>query len=421
MIRYEISALVSFVLFFMGTMTLVLGINTFRKNTASKSGKWMLLATISIFVWDFGYGWMGLCYNSDFAYIARAIALLSVISYMCSVLTYLTHLSGFPKKTNAIVCTMISIMYFIAWCSIIGKDAVSFEMTPWGYWYVGKAVPSRYLQFLAILIALIMFYIILLWWYKNIEYVREKHLIKRFQWFGPVLIFGLLLDTLIPTFTTMAAMPGSAVFAFVSAMILFYISNGFMAYGISAASVSEYVFREVNVPVIILNPKGKVVVYNETAEITFARRGDLKDRMLEDLVEPAEDIDGVTEEYMPALMKIKGRDSYCRLIRSPIYDDYKDIQCEIVFLPDMTDAILSMQTANENTRLANEANKAKSEFLFNMSHEVRTPLNAILGISGLILDAENIDDNIRDRISEIRRAGEDILDTVNRNWEVTDE
>ncbi len=35
---------------------------------------------------------------------------------------------------------------------------------------------------------------------------------------------------------------------------------------------------------------------------------------------------------------------------------------------------------------AEEANRIKSHFLSAMSHEMRTPLNPILGFSGLILD-----------------------------------
>ena len=38
----------------------------------------------------------------------------------------------------------------------------------------------------------------------------------------------------------------------------------------------------------------------------------------------------------------------------------------------------------EAARLADSANKAKSTFLFNMSHDIRTPMNAIIGITSLI-------------------------------------
>ena len=413
MIRYEISALVSFALFFMGTVALLLGYGTYSGHPSSKSGRRMFLACISIFVWDFGYGWMGLCYGSDFAYVARAIALLSVISYMCSVLSYLAYLAKYPRKITYSVCITTSIIYFVAWFFIIQKNAVTFSITPWGYWYTGKASAGRYIQFVSILISLIFFYVILSWWDKKAEYKREKYLIKRFKWFGPILIAGLLLDTLIPTFFNTPAVPGSAVFAFASAMLLFLISKRYMTFGISTRNVSEYVFREVNVPVLILGPTGKIELYNEIAESTFARKGNLKGKMLEDIVEPVEDLPHVAEEYKARLLAIRGRESYCRLIRSIIYDDFKEIRCEILFLPDMTDAVVSMQRAYESSRIAEKANKAKSNFLANMSHEIRTPMNAIIGMSEIILRNDKTDTEVREQLNVIKSAGDGLLELIN--------
>ena len=413
MIRYEISALVSLALFFMGTVALLLGLSTYFDNPSSRSGRRMLLACISIFIWDFGYGWMGLCYNSDFAYIPRAIALISVIMYMCAVLSYITILSGFPQRVTTTINTISSIIYAVAWWFIIQKDAVTFHVTPWGYWYSSKSIPARYVQFLAILIALCHFYIVMLWWGRNAEYKREKYLIKRFKWFGPILIVGLLLDTIIPTFAGTPAIPGSAVFAFASSMLLFFISKVYMTFGISTANVSGYVFREVNVPVIILDPKGYIELYNEIAGSTFARFGSLKGKKLEDIVEPVTRLSYVSEEYRSWLMSIKGREAYCRLVRSVIYDEFNEISCEIIFLPDMTDAILSMQMADEGSRLAEEANKAKSNFLANMSHEIRTPMNAIIGMSDIMLADKSLKEETRNQLKVIKTAGDGLLELIN--------
>lgn len=413
MIRYELSALVSFALFFMGTVALLIGIGTYLGNNSSKSGRRMLCACISIFVWDFGYGWMGLCHGSDFAYIPRAIGLIAVIAYICSVLSYLTILSGFPSKINTTVCTVCSVMFFISWWFMIKKDAVTFVDTPWGYWWYSKQIPARYLETASVAIALVFFYVILEWWNKKAEYKREKYLIKRFRWFGPLLILGLILDTYIPLVMGTPAIPGTVVFAFLSSMLLFFISKGYMAFGISPANVSEYVFREVNVPVIILDSKGKIVLYNEIAESTFARMDGLKGLTLEDIVEPVEHLNNVSEEYKAMLMQIKGRESYCRLVRSVIYDDFREVRCEILFLADMTDAIQSMQMAEESSRIAEEANKAKSNFLANMSHEIRTPMNAIIGMSDIMLREESLDDNVRNQISVIKKAGDGLLNIIN--------
>lgn len=67
-------------------------------------------------------------------------------------------------------------------------------------------------------------------------------------------------------------------------------------------------------------------------------------------------------------------------------------------------------------KIAEEANKAKSKFLSNMSHEFRTPLNAILGFAQLL---EVNDDNPltleqQDSIKHILKSGEDLLTLINR-------
>lgn len=61
---------------------------------------------------------------------------------------------------------------------------------------------------------------------------------------------------------------------------------------------------------------------------------------------------------------------------------------------------------------AEAANRAKSDFLATMSHEVRTPLNGVLGMAGLVLDTA-LDDTQRGYVETIRRSGEGLLTIIN--------
>ncbi len=67
---------------------------------------------------------------------------------------------------------------------------------------------------------------------------------------------------------------------------------------------------------------------------------------------------------------------------------------------------------SEAAQQANQANEAKSYFLSTMSHDIRTPMNAILGLNEMIL-RDSRDDGIRNYSESIRTAGNTLLGIIN--------
>ena len=62
---------------------------------------------------------------------------------------------------------------------------------------------------------------------------------------------------------------------------------------------------------------------------------------------------------------------------------------------------------------ANRANKAKTQFFSNMSHDIRTPMNAIMGFSKLAIEEIDNKENLKDYLTRIDSASEHLLNLIN--------
>ena len=110
---------------------------------------------------------------------------------------------------------------------------------------------------------------------------------------------------------------------------------------------------------------------------------------------------------------------------------YHEFQPLIVVLKKMGDTISSHQThletlVQERTQqlkkqtvelreakdMAEAANQAKSAFFANISHELRTPMNAILGFSQLLNRDPSLSDAQREKLRIVTRSGEHLLSLI---------
>ena len=72
-----------------------------------------------------------------------------------------------------------------------------------------------------------------------------------------------------------------------------------------------------------------------------------------------------------------------------------------------------LKELNEAKKEAVEANRAKSEFLSNMSHDIRTPMNGIVGMTAIAMS--NINDNarVKDCLAKITLSSKHLLGLIN--------
>ena len=71
------------------------------------------------------------------------------------------------------------------------------------------------------------------------------------------------------------------------------------------------------------------------------------------------------------------------------------------------------EVALEALRSAEQASQAKTDFLSNMSHDIRTPMNAIVGITTLMKNELQEPDKLADHLDKLENAGRLLLGIIN--------
>ncbi|HEY5439594.1 MAG TPA: PAS domain S-box protein [Acidimicrobiales bacterium] len=103
-----------------------------------------------------------------------------------------------------------------------------------------------------------------------------------------------------------------------------------------------------------------------------------------------------------------------RLLRS---GDDQELRAVLVSR-DITEEFAAQEAMKEAKETAEQANRAKSEFMSRMSHELRTPLNSVLGFSQ-ILQMELTSPDQRDLVEHIFKSGSHLLELINEVLDIS--
>ncbi|MDR3277857.1 MAG: response regulator [Oscillospiraceae bacterium] len=111
-----------------------------------------------------------------------------------------------------------------------------------------------------------------------------------------------------------------------------------------------------------------------------------------------------------------GEDRIYSLHFKPMRPGEHGFESSVMMLHDITDIRSAQEQAEQARRAAETASTAKSSFLSNMSHEMRTPMNAIIGMTAIGKGSADIDrknyclDKIEDASTHLLGVINDILD-----------
>ncbi len=103
-----------------------------------------------------------------------------------------------------------------------------------------------------------------------------------------------------------------------------------------------------------------------------------------------------------------------KAVRAGIWDGHRGVVLGFRDVDSEMRADLEKQRLLEDALLqANRANKAKSTFLSNMSHDIRTPMNAIVGFTNLAINHVDHKEQVKEYLKKILTSGNHLVSLIN--------
>ncbi len=107
-----------------------------------------------------------------------------------------------------------------------------------------------------------------------------------------------------------------------------------------------------------------------------------------------------------------GRKYHLHIEIQPVRGANGDVENFIAVETDITARVETEHQLRRAKAEADEASRAKSEFLASMSHEIRTPMNGVIGMTSLLMET-TLTSEQRDYVNTIRTSGEALLTIIN--------
>ncbi|MGH7930556.1 MAG: PAS domain S-box protein, partial [Candidatus Binatia bacterium] len=177
--------------------------------------------------------------------------------------------------------------------------------------------------------------------------------------------------------------------------------------------------------IILLDHEGRVVSWNKGAELISGYETEEILGKHFSCFHPAEEIeDGIAHETLKTALTVgqwegegwRVRKDGSRFWASVVITAVRDGEDRLLGFTNVTRDLTNRKQAEEAIKRAKEeaeaANHAKSDFLANISHEVRTPMTGIIGMAGLLAEAE-LSAKQREYCEIIRRSSESLLTVIN--------
>jgi PAS domain S-box-containing protein len=168
---------------------------------------------------------------------------------------------------------------------------------------------------------------------------------------------------------------------------------------------------------VILDNQNNIIDINTAAKNIFG--GSDKDFVGKPIIDILGDRASIFIRYEHVLkvdekisIDIKDGKKYYDLKITPLFDNKNRLIGRFIILYDISNLEEAINELKESRRSAEDANKAKSQFLAAMSHEIRTPLYGIIGMTELLAPANHTQEE-KVYLQSVQSCANSLLDIIN--------
>lgn len=120
---------------------------------------------------------------------------------------------------------------------------------------------------------------------------------------------------------------------------------------------------------------------------------------------------GEEERYLLNIQT--GNELWCRCCWSFLRAFPKEEEKIIINLSDRSRERASMDRIRQDLQAAQRSNAAKSQFLTTISHDMRTPMNAIMGLTDLAMEHKEEQEKVQEYLYKIAKSSTHLLELIN--------
>ncbi len=358
-----------------------------------------------------GYSVMSLSTNLEIAYYFRVMGLMGIDIYLVAEIILVTSCLNFSRVAEYFIIGLSSTAAVFDIVIYGNPDTDTFIRYD-GYTGYLRVDPYRHLfHYTYIIVLSICMFIIALIWAFSVRYKREKRLVFFAYVSNFILVFSSIPDIIKTKYNITFAHFFYCTGIFIAFVVFYLAANSYMVFYITVNSISRDIFSTLGTGLLVFDTNYHLNLSNEYANKLLGldkepQRIRLKEIFCLNSGEPLKmfekSTEGIAIDYR-LTAEVTGKVTLvnfsCKLDRN------NQPMCYILVATDLTEE-------NRLIEEAQAANQAKSQFISNISHEIRTPINIISGMNELI-SRECDDSNILKYSNNIEVASKNLTSLIN--------